>query len=200
MPVETKKEPETDSGIQFFGEVDRTEKGVIKSEYPAYYFENNIDELREEIGRGERSLKAKGVRWDDIERTKEELDVLKRRLNLIEKSKPILKGKDKDRVNEQYKRVGNDIRDAMFTRTEIMKGLASPHEIAKRMIEPGIKVDKELAASCGIRLVNGKASMNQASKMFKILGKNLGEPTNVEYLRRDRNTGKQDVVFPDEGV
>jgi len=187
--------------IVFFGEIDRDEKGVVKSEYPAYYFENNIEDLHEEIGTKERASARKDINWEDVESTKKELEMLKIKTTLIEKSKPKLKGGDKDKVYNEYKHLGDEIRDSMFTRTEMMKGLASPHEEAKRMTERGIKADPELAAACNVKVVGGKVSRNDASKMFKIMGKVLGDvPTNTEFLRRDRNTGKVDVVFPDEEV
>ena len=190
-----------ESPIVFFGEIDRTEKGQIKSEFPAWYFENNIEDLNEEIGWKERALDRKNINWEDIESTKKEVEGLKKKADLIKKSKPKLKGADKDEIYKEYNRLGEEIRDSMFTRTEMMKGLASAHEEAKRMTEPGIKVDPKLADACNIKLIGGKVSRNDASKMFKIMGKALGDvPTNTEYLRRDRNTGKVDVVFPDEEV
>ena len=190
-----------EKGIVFFGEIDRNEKGQIKSEFPAYYFESNIEDLRDEIGWKKRALERKNINWEDVESTKKEVEGLEKKLHLIETSKPKLKGADKDKIYNEYKRLGGEIRDAMFPRTEMMKGLASGHEEAKRMVNPSITVDPRLAAACNVKLTKGKASRNDASKMFKIMGKVLGDvPTNTEFLRRDRNTGKVDVVFPDEEV
>ena len=190
-----------DSSIVFFGEIDRSEKGKIKSEFPAWYFENNVEDLEEEVGQKKRALERKNINWEDIEATKQEVALLEEKLKSIKGSKPKLKGADKDRVYKEYNRLKGEIRDSMFTRTEMMKGLASAHEEAKRMTEPGISVDPELADACNIRLTKGKVSRNDASKMFKIMGKVLGDvPTNTEYLRRDRNTGRIDASFPDEEV
>ena len=188
------------NGVAFFGDIDRNQHGRIGSDYPAWYFENHIDELNETIGRMERALERKNINWEDIERTREELNALKKKKELIEQSKPKLRGGDKDRIYKEYKRLGEEIRDSMFTRTEMMKGLASPHEEAKRMSEPGISANPEFVNSLNAKARRGKISRDEAARMWKILGKTLGDvPTNIEYLRRDRNTGKIDVVFPEEG-
>ena len=190
-----------EKGIVFFGEIDRNEKGQIKSEFPAYYFENNVEDLRDEIGWKNRALERKNINWEDVESTKKEVEGLETKLHLIETSRPKLKGADKDKIYNEYKRLGGELRDAMFPRTEMMKGLASAHEEAKRMISPSISIDPRFATAFNVKATKGKVSRDDASKIWKIMGKTLGDvPTNTEYLRRDRNTGKVDVVFPDEEI
>ena len=89
-------------------------------------------------------------------------------------------------------------RDSMFTRSEMKKGLADPHDEARRMVQPCIDItgNVHVARSCGIDVPTGqtKINRNQATKMWKILGRLCDERTNVEYLRKDRNTG---VFHPD---
>jgi len=46
----------------------------------------------------------------------------------------------------------------------------------------------------GITAQGGKISRNQASRAYKIIGKVLGENTNVEKLRRDRKTGTYSIA------
>lgn len=79
----------------------------------------------------------------------------------------------------------------MFTRSDMMFGVASAHEEARRMVEPVIALTKEqleMAEDIEIKIVGEKTSRNGASKMFKLIGKLINEPTNIEWLRKDKVT------------
>jgi hypothetical protein len=45
-----------------------------------------------------------------------------------------------------------------------------------------------LAVDIEVKVVGEKTSRNGASKLFKLIGKLLGEPTNIEWLRKDKVT------------
>lgn len=173
--------------IKFFGEVDRTEKGKIKSEYPAWYFEPHIEDMKEEVERWERE-ETLGFAPHDPER-KAIIKMRKERYEAITKSKPGISDAQKDQLAKEYKKLSKQIRDSMPTRSEMKQGTVSAHEEARRMSEPIINIDADLAKSCGVEVIGGKVSRDGASKIWKITGKYLGEATNVETLRRDRKTG-----------
>ena len=69
------------------------------------------------------------------------------------------------------------------------KGLADAREEMKRMTEPCIEVRGDamnIAKACNVKITKGKVSRDGAAKVWKILGKALGDsPTNIEHLRRD---------------
>jgi hypothetical protein len=57
-----------------------------------------------------------------------------------------------------------------------------------RMTEPCIEVKgdaAQIAKACNVRMTKGKVSRDGAAKIWKILGKAIGERTNTENLRRD---------------
>lgn len=179
------------SGVQFFGEVDRNEKGQISSQFPAWYFEAHVDELKESIARKERSLQRGDIPPDAIPTTKAELAQETVRLDEIMKSKPNVSDTERNLIWKHYKALGKKISDTMFTRSDMMFGTASAHEEAKRMTQPIIELDKDqlaLADAIGVKAEDSKVSRNNAAKIFKMLGKLLGEPTNIEVLRKDKAT------------
>lgn len=178
--------------VQFYGDVDRNEKGQISSQFPAWYFESHVDELKESIARKERSLQRGNIPPDAIPTTKAELARETVRLDEIMKSKPKLGDTERNLIWKHYKALGKKISETMFTRSDMMFGTASAHEEAKRMVDPIIELDKEqLALADGIGVAadeDNKVSRNNAAKLFKMLGKLLGEPTNIEVLRKDKAT------------
>lgn len=178
--------------VEFFGEVDKGQKGEISSQFPAWYFESHLDELRESIARKERSLKRGDIPPDSIPDTRAELAKEIERLRLIEKSKPTTSDQERNLLWKCYKSLGSKIQDCMFTRSEMMLGTVSAHEEAKRMSQPCIALGKEelaLAKGCGVVVDENKmVSRNGASRIFKMVGKLIGEPTNIEVLRKDKST------------
>lgn len=182
--------------IEFFGAIDKKGKmegGKISSEFPGYYMDVQKAELEEEISMHENSIKNHLTPDRDIPRKKAEIARLKETLAGINRSQPILKGKDKDTAAKIYEELSAEIGDSLFTRSDMQRGLASPHEEARRMSEPIISISPECASVLQKFNItpgkNKKISRNQASKVWKIMGKNLGEQTNVEFLRKDRSDG-----------
>ena len=185
------KEAETqepESKIQFFSEIDMDDKGHVTSSMPAWYFEAHIDELKETIGRKERVLERGYIDQDQIFRVREELKIERKQLKGIEDSKPKLVGRNQDRCWNAYKSLQDQIKDTMPTRKENFDGLVSPQQELKRLKTKHIKIDTEIAKACGVNVVHGKITGDEANKCYQILGKALGENTYTEKLRRDGNT------------
>ena len=181
------------SEISFFGKVDRNRDGRIVSEYPADYFKAHKEELKESIARKERELARGTIAPTEVMYAQQELAREKKRLDEIEKSTPKLTDIQKDELTQAREGLGMKIQDSMFTRSDMMLGLASAHEEASRMADPCIPLTKEeqgYAEACGIRVDDGRVSRNNASRIYKIISQRIGEPSNVEALRKDRVKGR----------
>lgn len=171
-------------GIQFFGKVDRNKEGKIASEVPAWTMETHLDDLTEGIERKERTIQRGEVPQSELPFAVAELEKSKARYDAIMESKPKFAPKDKDIIAKEYKRLGDEIKDSMFSDSDMRSGKADPHEEARRMVNPIITVNPALAAACGIKIQNGRMSRNDAVRMYKIIGKSLGDNGNAERLRR----------------
>jgi len=184
--------------IAFFGGPDRKEgkpDGKICSEYPAWYHQPLVDDLYEEIAKSERSMKYMDehdiLDYTTRARLTKQIKAKKKRIEEIEASRPKLRGKDKDDLYRVYQELGDQVKEGLFTRSEMKLGSASAQEEASRMVDPRIRLRMEPEIAKSLNLVvdeDGKVSRDQASKGWKILGSLLGEPTNVENLRSDRLT------------
>ena len=178
--------------VTFFGKVDLNKAGKIASHMPAWTMQPQIEELEEEIGRKERSLERGEVPLDNIPQTKEELNREKTRLADILGGKPKLSETEENKLHKVYKDLGTSIKSSMFTRSDMLKGVASPHEEVRRMKGAVIGIDKETASLCeanGIQIKKNDGSFyvsrDGASKMWKIVKKYFNENSNVEVLRKD---------------
>jgi len=184
--------------IQFYGDVDKNNKGGLSSEYPAWYLENHLEDLKESISSRERRLNRGEVMVDSVPYERQELAKEKQRLEEIQRSKPKISIGERQKLVKIYKELSDEIARSMFTRSDMMKGVASAHEEAKRMIQPVISLDKEaqgLAKACGVTITKGKVSRNGAAKIFKLVGKLIDEPTNIEVLREDEvSPGKRNYT------
>lgn len=175
----------SDKDLEFFGKVDRDRDGNIGSTLPAWYFDAQVDTMKEGIQRREAALERGDIPSDYVYQTREDLKRDRERLDGIESSRPRLNEVQTSTLGKTYKELSSDIRDSMFTRDDVQRGFADAHEEARRMVKPCIKVDPELARKCGVtNIVNGMVSRNDATKILKITGKALGEETNVERLRK----------------
>lgn len=175
--------------IVWFGEVDLNKKtGMPASDYPAWYHDIQIEDLKEEIKASEKALDLDLYKGKDLMRMREQLSIKKNRLNQIEGSKPVITDIDKDKIAKSRQSLGSKIGASMFTSSEMMKGTADAHVEAERMVKPCIKIDNEyeasLVKSCGMHIVDSKISRNNAERIWKIQGKILGEAIlDTEQLR-----------------
>ena len=175
----------------FFGEVDLDVRGNIASEYPAWYFETHLSNMIEERDMLKRRIDRGEVPPDSVPQATAEVRNMNERIEKIQRSKPELSEKERDKLLGLHKHLSEKISDSMFTRSEMKMGTASPHEEARRMVEPRIALYPELlgiAKLCNVKLSGNKVSRNDATRIWKIIGKLTGVGTNVEGLRRDRAT------------
>ncbi len=174
--------------FQVFGSADLNAKGEVKSTYPSWYFDHLKDEVKNDIDRMETQLKYDRIPKTEVGITQERLAQKKLKLRELDASALELRGKMKDRVATVYKDLGEKIRDTLFSRDEMRKGLADAHEEMKRMTEPCIQVTGDAAnflRACNVKVVKGRVSRDGAAKGWKIAGKALEEHSNIERLRRD---------------
>ena len=177
--------------MELFGEVDRDVRGRIASEYPAWYFETHIENLKEERASLIRRIERGEIPPDGRPYAESEARNMKERIEHIESSRPELSGDERDKLHKLHRQFSNKISDSMFTRSEMMMGTASAHEEAKRMVQKLIGLSPEqqaFAKTCNVNPEGGKISRNDATRVWKILGRLIGEGTNVEGLRKDRAT------------
>ena len=176
-----------DTALTFFGEVDRHPYSkAITSEFPAWYFTSHIEELREDIFRKNEAIRTGMVDRADVFRIEKEIETDERKLSLIEASIPKVSDARKTDLASDYKKLTKIIAEALPSYDSAKRGLVDAHEEVRKMSNPYIKVDTALAEACGVKIQNGAVSRDGAVKIWKIVGKFLGEPTNVESLRKVR--------------
>jgi hypothetical protein len=184
-----KVDKSSDEPIVFFTEADidpNTKK--IKNTYPTYFNRKQRDDLEEEIRKMEKGLANNYYQQGDIGKVRDTLAKARASLDKIQEYAPVFE-KQKDRIHEMNKDLEERIRPSMFTRSDMMKGLADAHEEARRMSEPIIELSPEMA---GTALANGmnvhpgnRVSRDTAIRLWQFGRKALGEMTDAESLRRD---------------
>ena len=179
--------PVKDFEIKWFTEVDYNDKGKLANDLPAYYFDERIKELGEDIRSMEEALDLgvyTGIRKRDAIK---QLAEKKQRYGQIVDGKPKLSGVNKDKVYRSLKEFGQKITESMYSESDMWTQKADPHREAERMVNPCIKITDDIVGSFvkekGMNVVDGKISRNDASLAYKTLAKVLGEDTNVENLR-----------------
>jgi len=174
--------------FQIFGSVDLTEKGQVKSAYPSWYFDQLRDDLQNEVDRMERQIDSDVLPRSELPLVKERLKQKRDKLLNLDAAAVELRGKQKDRAYKVYEDIGAQIKETMFSRDDMRKGLADAREEMKRMTEPCIDLRGDAlkaAQACNVKVVKGKVTRDGAAKVWKIFGKALGERSNVEALRKD---------------
>jgi hypothetical protein len=174
--------------ITFFTELDYNAKGQLKSVYPFYHNTKVMDDAREDLRRMEKSVASNSVPSEYLPQTMEMIKSTKTLLDTYEAHLPALR-KNIDGVIKTRDILSSIIAPSLFTRKEMSLGLVDPHEEARRMAEPCIDVPQELrsiAAKNGVMMdKKHKASRNDISRLYQMCQRELGEPADVEYLRRD---------------
>lgn len=192
-PIVTKTSDDTPS-IIWFGEVDINKHGKPSSDYPAWYFDVQIKELRREIDDIERGLENEMFQGKDKLKMKNLLAQRKDRYEKIMESKPKLRDVDKDRIAKSRKELGERIGESQYCYSDMQKGAmgnADPQVEADRMVNPCIDVKNAIEADfckqAGIRITNGKISRNDAVRIWQIQGKILQEGIlSAEVLRNPK--------------
>jgi len=183
-----KDETESKSKITFFGEIDLNKEGGITSDMPAWYFERQIEDLEENITRKKGMLERGQITADQVPVIRSQIEQEQEKLKQIVSSRPRFTDDQVDRCWGVYKSLTEQIKDSMPTRKQTKDGLVNPYNELKRLKNKHIKIDPEIAAACGVKPIHGKITGDEANKCYQIIGKALGENTNVEALRRDGNT------------
>jgi len=190
----SENEEKKDNTISFFGEIDKHPNGRLKSQYPAWYFDNQVEDLTETIRFKESQVDRGLVDRTEMGDFRAKLKRDKERLEQIIDSKPRLPGPQKNRIYSASKTLGEKISDSMPSHTQMQKGLVSANDEADRMSLPCIKLDDkegELLHTMGIPMTNdGRVSRDSAIRGWQILRKSIGETTNAEILRREDVSGR----------
>lgn len=173
------------SDIQFFGNVDKTPAGKISSEMPAWFYDVHIEKLEEGIASKKRAVEMGNVPPEQIFRMKNEIKNETERIAEIKRTKPTLNGGQRTAVSNEYHKLQNQIADSMPTMREDQRGFVNPRDELARLKSPHIDISPKMAQACGVTPVKGKITGDQAAKCYKIMGKVLGENTNVERLRKE---------------
>lgn len=173
------------SEIQFFGEVDKTKDGRNASEMPSWFHDVHLEKMEEEVSQKKRMLTQGRVPQDNIFMIQNEIKADEQKILEIKKSKPKLIGGQKDMVYKEYLSVGQQIADAMPTKRDELNGFANPRDELIKNNTPGIKISDKMADAMGVKTQDGKITLKQAQKFYKLSGKILGENSNIERLRRE---------------
>ena len=181
-----------DNDYTYFADFD---KG---SAIPAWSLPRNIDLLEDDVRKLGSMLDNKQVPIEEIPYQTADYEQKKKRLEDIKESRPKLTGNQKDLLRQKRDKLAAEINSAQFTRIEMEKGLADPHEEARRMTEPCIQVDKEEARRMGIKTdAKGYVSRSKGEAMWKNMSSLLGDTQqnpNVEALRSDRGRSKSSMM------
>jgi hypothetical protein len=191
--MSNKKKESKESRIQLFGRVDRKGHridGHITSEYPAWMFPAQIEKMTEKAREMKQAEENQLVPYERLREHREGRKQLEDRLKMIKESTPRLSGAAKDKVAKAYEELGKRIADSMPTRDAMMTGRASARQESIKMTEPTEVLDPELAEATGVRLTDGRCSMNQLTRAWKICARALGEDSNPERLRKDEAYGR----------
>lgn len=171
--------------IDFFGDIDKTAAGSNAGERPAWFFDVHLEKMEESVSKKRRQLEQNRIPQENIFMVRNEIEAEEKKIARIKSSKPKLKGAQKDSVHKEYQSLRQQLSDSMPTHMENQKGFTKPREELKRLNERHVTISPEMAKACGVEAYRGKITGKQAEKCFSIMGKSLGENTNIERIRRD---------------
>lgn len=189
----------------FYGAVDRAggrSDGRVVSQLPAWRHKKGIEDMKEELANIERKMKFGGAHPEEKPYLDVERKNIQNRYDAIMKSKPSLTAFEKKKLEGEYKTLGDNISESMFTRDQMWTRKADAHKELERMKKPRVNVPQYIASMANLKLVNGKASRDDALKAWTTAGDYLDADTNPENLRRlsDYTTGpgrSNSVVVPE---
>lgn len=181
----------TSPAIKFFTEDDmgRDANGnlFIKNAYPTHMSRKQVDDLEEEIRMTEYGLDNNHFPPDRVGEAKERLVRNRKALDRMRELEPTFKANE-DAIVGVERELSTQISDSMFTYTDMMKGTADPHEIARRATEPVISVSgavKQMAMANGIRIDSrDRITGTDATRLWQMCRNARGEMRNPEVLRR----------------
>ena len=161
--------------------------GKVGSEYPAYYFGQQIQDLKDSERRLSHDLDADLIPGRGKPAAVAELKKVKSKLDLIESSKPKLDGAILDALASAVKELGKQLTTSYPSRTEMAKNIPDAHREYEKDVTPCIDLNGDqltIAKKMGCKIWEGKVSRNDASKIWKICRNLQGENSDTECLRR----------------
>lgn len=164
-----------------------------RGEWPTWYNEKPYEDLKEEKEAMERAEKRGSIDGDVRPFHNMRYKQISEKVAMLEADKPNRNPEEMDKLAKMRKRLGGEIADRLHTHTQMDGGFAKPHDELKRQMTRNIKITEEdavLAKEYGIHLDPGQdVTRTEAEKMWKCAGKELGEETMVEILRRQGKRG-----------
>lgn len=172
-----------------FGEVDLHPKTRMPaSAYPAWFFRAEIENLKESIRHNRMSIDNGWVSAANLPQARVDLDKQEKKLAQIIDSIPKVTDKELDQFDSLWAEASELLKPLYHSRSDMTKGVASPHEIVHRMKDQCVPIRGELLNFCkasGCIIVDGKTSGDDIARAWQILGSFLGKNTNTETLRKD---------------
>lgn len=189
--------PETQEKVKsMFCEVDKANvvvddvyKNHIASSKPAYMHKSAMENLEDSVNSTAEALGEGRVEPSAVEFYRRKLSREKLRLDAIKDQTPKYTPVEMGEISTARKCLDVKISDALFTKSDMEKGLVDPAKEADRMTEPCIEVDRKLAAMCNVKLTNGKCSRSEAEIIRKMAlwhESNGEDPAFTEELRKDK--------------
>ena len=203
MPEVSKVE---ESGIHWFGEYDMNPNtGKPASDFPSEYNDNSVRSLQIEVQRMSKEIEDDVYRGKDLRAFKTKFQQSKDRLTAMTKHRDELQKKlRKDPIYSKIKtareELGEQIADAKFTSSSMMRMTDDPQIEANRMeghcIEVKDPLIKEYCDQAGYQLTGRKISRTRAEIIWKNMGKFMGAETlDTEELRRPDNDTRGRKIF-----
>lgn len=168
--------------------VDDEYKNHISSSKPAYMHKGAMEKLEQSVGDTAEALEGGRIDSQALEFTRRKLARERKRLHDIKEQTPVYTPVEMQHISSTRKDLDVEISNALFTKSDMEKGLVDPSKEADRMSLPCIKVDRKLAAMCDVELTDGKCSRSEAEGIRKMaLWHETGGtvPAYTEELRRD---------------
>jgi len=177
--------------VQFFSVVDKDPKtGEIKSEYPAWWHDRQMEELKNSIHSQQQYLDRNKVAPEHRDKAVAALERDKEKLSEVEESRPQFTPSQKDSIAKGFGSIQELIAEALPTQRQIDRNTVDHHQEAMRMSQPCISLKKhpdlaKFAQACNVPISrHGEISRDHATKMAHIMGRSLGERFFVENLRK----------------
>ena len=182
-----------------FGKPDRkgqAEDGMIRSEYPAWMMDNQINELGEEMDTLERDLEGGYIPSDNIFDAKAALKNMQDRLDEIVISRPEYSRHEQNLMLDELKRLDKEVSETLYSRYDQLKGkgsIARPQQEADLNDKPCIKLNPVIAEAFNVSNItdDGRVSRNAADRVRKIMYHyfNMGSASR-ELIRSENNSGR----------
>jgi len=172
-------------GIEFFGDIDKDNTGKVTSQTPAWFMDIHLEYLEEDTNKKRRQVERGEIPPEHLYMINNEIKNQQGKIDDIKAGRPKLIGGQKDMIAKQYHELQNLIADSLPTRRDDRRGYVNPRDELKRAKDKHIQVKPELAEACNMKHNGGKISGDDANRMYRMMGRVLGENENVERIRKE---------------